>query len=137
MIQHLILAQRQGPLIIACTIVLGLVAGAYAQGRASGKADREAHYSKILAERDQAEVAALTQAILREREATQAAAALEREHLEAELERVREQKVVTKVVKEYIRARPSLDHCNVDVDGLRLWNAANAGRAKSPGPKRP
>ena len=60
--------------------------------------------------------------------AAEAAAAIEREHLEAELKRAQQQQVVTKVVKEYVHARPDLNRCSLDADGLRLWNAANAGK---------
>lgn len=139
MLQTLILARRQGPLVLVCIVVLGLVVGAYVRGHASGARAEGLRAAKLLAEkdqqlaeRDQAALAELTAAILRERAAQQATAALEREHLEAELKRVQEQKVVTKIVKEYVNARTDLNRCSLDGDGLRLWNAANAGRADAP-----
>lgn len=139
MIQTLILARRQGPLIVVCIIVLGLIVGAYVRGHASGAQAEALKAAKLLAEKDQqlaekdrAALAELSAAIIRERQAQQATAALEREHLEAELKRVQEQKVVTRIVKEYINARTDLNRCSLDGDGLRLWNAANAGRAKAP-----
>ena len=70
----------------------------------------------------------MTEAVIRERQAAAAAAAIEREHLEQELARIQKQKVVTRVVTEYVRTRPNLDACRLDADGLRVWNAGNAGK---------
>jgi hypothetical protein len=127
-IQAFILASRQGPLIVACVVLLAVVMAAYLRGYASGKQSAQAHYNQLLAERDQAALKQLTEAVIRERQAAEAAAAIEREHLEAELKRAQQQQVVTKVVKEYVHARPDLNRCSLDADGLRLWNAANAGK---------
>lgn len=138
MIRTLILARRQGPLVVACIVVMALVAGAYARGRSSGKAERDAHYSMILAERDQREAREMARALEVERAQMNAAAQVERRHLEEQLKRAQEQKVVTRVVKEYVRTRPDLNRCGVDADGVRLWNSANAGKPESkPRAKRP
>lgn len=132
MIQALILAKKQGPLIVACVIVLMLVTGAYVQGRASGKAARDEHYRQLMAKREmdlaQAAAESTKRAIEEATRQIEMANAIERRHLEEQLARVQRQKVVTKVVKEYIRANPALDRCHVDTDGLRLWNAANTGQ---------
>lgn len=128
MLQALILARRQGPLVVVCIIVMALVAGGYARGRASGKAERDAHWQAVVAQRNLAEAKALADAIEQERMRLDVAALIERRHLEEQLKRAQEKQVVTKVVKEYVRARPDLGRCDIDADGLRLWNAANAGK---------
>ena len=126
-LQTLILARRQGPLIVACVVLLAVVMAAYLRGHSSGKQAATAHYTQILAERDQQALKEMTEAVVRERQAA-AAAAIEREHLEQELARIQKQKVVTRVVKEYVRTRPNLDACRLDADGLRVWNAGNTGK---------
>ena len=126
-LQTLILARRQGPLIVACVVLLAVVMAAYLRGHSSGKQAATAHYTQILAERDQQALKEMTEAVVRERQAVAAAAAIEREHLEQELARIQKQKVVTRVVKEYVRTRPNLDACRLDADGLRVWNAGNTG----------
>lgn len=35
--------------------------------------------------------------------------------------------IVTKTVIKYVKAKPELAKCGLDADGLRIWNAANAG----------
>lgn len=141
MIEALILARRQGPLVLVCIFVLMVVAGAYVKGRASGKAERDAHYTQVLARRALEDAKAQAEAIEQARMQMEVAASIERRHLEEQLKRAQEKQIVTKVVKEYIKARPDLGHCNVDADGLRLWNAANSGRGAinraSAGKKRP
>ena len=127
-LQTLILARRQGPLIVACVVLLAVVMAAYLRGHSSGKQAATAHYTQILAERDQQALKEMTEAVVRERQAVAAAAAIEREHLEQELARIQKQKVVTRVVKEYVRTRPNLDACRLDADGLRVWNAGNTGK---------
>lgn len=129
MFESLILARRQGPLVAACIILLAIVVGAYLRGYTSGRQGAEAHYTQVLAERDRAALEELTAAVIRERKAAEAAAAIEREHLEDELRQAQQQKVITKVVREYVHARPGLNGCGLDADGLRLWNEASAGGA--------
>ena len=34
---------------------------------------------------------------------------------------------VTKTVIKYVKTKPELTACGLDADGLRIWNAANAG----------
>lgn len=139
-IAALVLSRRQGPVIVVCIVAVALLTGAYLYGYQSGKRSATERYERILAERDQAALKELTEAVIRERKAAEAAAAVEREHIEEELKRAQEQKVVTKVVKEYVRSRPGLERCAVDTDGLRLWNAANSGgntRTKARRSKRP
>lgn len=140
MIQALILARRQGPLIVACVIVLALVTGAYVQGRASGKASRDEHYRQMMARRElelaQAAAESTKRAIDEATRRIETANAIERRHLEEQLARAQRQKVITKVVKEYVRANPALDRCHVDTDGLRLWNAANTGQPARAGTSR-
>lgn len=130
-LQTFVLARRQGPLVVACIVVLGLVVGAYAQGRSSGKAVRDAHWQGVVAARDLAEAQAQAEAIEAARQQFEIAAAIERRHLQEQIARAEQARTTTKIVREYVRARPDLVHCAVDADGLRLWNAANAG--KSPG----
>ena len=128
-LQTLILARRQGPLIVACAVLLAVVMAAYLRGHASGKQAATVHYTQILAERDQQALKEMTEAVIRERQAAAAAAAIEREHLEQELARIQKQKITTRVVKEYVRTRPNLDACRLDADGLRVWNAGNTGKS--------
>lgn len=35
--------------------------------------------------------------------------------------------VVTKTVVKYVQTHPAIANCGLDADGLRIWNAANAG----------
>lgn len=133
----LFLSRRQLPIILACIVICALMVAAYQQGHASGRQERTAYYSQLLAERERAAAKASAEALQRQRAEVEAAAALERQVLQEELRRVQEQKVVTRVVKEYIDARPSLDQCRLDADGLRLWNASNARRARREPAHRP
>lgn len=126
----LILSRRQLPIILGCIVISALVLTAYQQGRASGRQERTAYYTQILAERDRAAARASAEALQHLRSEVESAAALERQALQEQLRRVQEQKVVTRVVKEYIDARPSLDQCRLDADGLRLWNAGNGRRPR-------
>lgn len=133
----LLLSGRQLPIMLGCVVVCVLMVMAYQRGHAHARHERNAYYSQLLSERDRAAAQASAEALRRLRLEVDEAAALEREHWEAEIRRVQAQKVVTRVVKEYIDARPSLDHCRLDADGLRLWNARHARRERAAPARRP
>nr|DAN07195.1 MAG TPA: hypothetical protein [Caudoviricetes sp.] len=135
MIRAWILGRSQGPFVAVCVLVAILMTAAYARGRASGKADCAAHYKGVIAQRDLAEARSLSEQVEQQRQQLELAHAIERRHLEDQLKRAQEAKVVTRVVKEYVQARPALAGCDVDAHGVRLWNAANAGRATGTGTK--
>lgn len=133
----LLLSGRQLPIVLGCFVICALMVMAYQRGHAHARQERNAYYSQLLAERDRAAAQASEDALKRLKREVDEAAALEREHLQAEIRRVQAQKVVTRVVKEYIDARPSLDHCRLDADGLRLWNARHTARGGSAPARRP
>ena len=135
MIRALILARSQGPIIAVCVAIAILMTASYARGRSSGKADCTAHYKSVLAQRDLAEAKSLAEQVEQQRIQLEMAHAIERRHLEDQLKRAEAARVVTRVVKEYVQGRPALAGCDVDADGVRLWNAANAGRATDRGAK--
>ena len=100
MIRAAMVARSAGPFAALCMLAALVLLGTYSYGRAAGKTACTAHFSAELAKRD-----------LRDAQA------------------VAEQVAAAKQVRDYVQARPKLADCAVDGDGLRLWNAANTGRA--------
>lgn len=103
----------------ALLLVLGI--GAYAMGHRHAS-------NACAAERLAALSRAITQAERLAREDAEVMAA----HVE-QAEQVRVvYRTITSEVKRYVDTHPDVARCGLDADGLRLWNAANAGTQPVP-----
>lgn len=127
MIRGLIMARSAGPFAAACMLGALVLLGAYAYGRAGGKAACRAHYVAELAKRDLREAQAVAEQVEAMRAQIDMAAAIERRHLEEQLRREQERKQQIRHVREYVQARPNLADCTIDAAGIKLWDTANKG----------
>lgn len=108
------------------TVVFGIVAFvSFNTGVDYGTRTTEYKYIQQLAERDRVAADELTKALAAAHEQAQAALEAERLNL-AVSEHTNEQfKIITNTVTKYVETHPKPSTCDIDVDGLRLWNSAN------------
>lgn len=129
MIRAAMVARSAGPFAALCMLAALVLLGTYSYGRAAGKTACTAHFSAELAKRDLRDAQAVAEQVAAAKQQWDMAAAIERRHLQEQLQREQQRQAAAKQVRDYVQARPKLADCAVDGDGLRLWNAANTGRA--------
>lgn len=82
-------------------------------------------YTQQLAERDRIAADAMAKALDEAHQQAQAALEAERLNLAVAEHTDQQFKIITNTVTKYVETHPKANTCDIDVDGLRLWNSAN------------
>jgi hypothetical protein len=111
---------------IITTVMIGIIAAtSFNTGVDYGTRNTEYQYVRQLAERDRIAADELSKALAAAHEQAQAALEAERLNLAVSEHTDQQFKIITNTVTKYVETHPKPSTCDIDVDGLRLWNSAN------------
>lgn len=112
---------------IKIAVIVGLIVGAYFFGHhVANLADAKAQQAAVIAAQNAQHAEDMKQLATAAANA-QAAGVDEGKREAAQQANTQNFQVITRTVTKYVHDHPQIQHCGLDADGLRLWNAANAG----------
>ena len=111
---------------IITTVLIGIIAvTSFNTGVDYGTRNTEYQYGRQLAERDRIAADELSKALAAAHAQAQAALEAERLNLAVSEHTDQQFKIITNTVTKYVETHPKPNACDLDIDGLRLWNSAN------------